>query len=176
MRRLSSGLWALVGLAAAPAGWFLGGLLFGSFLARTIGALTLLALAFGLLARGPRFAATVALAIAAASAAAYTTGARSATPLLAWPVAALLIGLAAAYVSQRTRARVVALVAAPLLGGAGFILGAAAVMMTGFGLNAARVLEQFLAGGAAGFGLATLGGLRLLSHWTEGKAVAGGGQ
>jgi hypothetical protein len=162
MKRDSTLVWLLAGLVSALVGWAVGGLLFGSLMGRTVAAATLVAAASGALMRGWRLAAVVAPIAVALGAGAFVVGARTVTPLIAWPATALLIGVTMALTLDRTGPRVAAIVAAPVLGVAGFGLGATLVLVAGFGADAPRVLEQLLAGGAALFGLATFGGLRLL--------------
>jgi len=175
MRRDSTLVWLLAGLVSALVGWALGGLLFGSLMGRTVAAATLVAAASGALMRGWRSAAVVAPIAVALGTGAFVVGARTVTPLIVWPATALLIGVTMALTFDRTGPRVAAIVAAPVLGAVGFGLGVTLVLVAGFGADAPRILEQLLAGGAVLFGMATLGGLRLLGRWYGRRPAAAGG-
>lgn len=167
-------VWSLAGLLAGALGW-LAGALVGSNMGRTVVAATAIAAVAGLLARRPGLALLTALATAAAATAAYLLGSTVITPLIAWPVTGLVIGLSSLGLLGRTRARVATAIAAPLLGTAGFLLGLMATGFTGFAVNEPRVLGQVLGGGAAGFGLLTLTTIRLLGARLDRVAVAKGG-
>jgi hypothetical protein len=147
--------WALLGCVASGLGWAAGALV-GSNMGRTVLAATFTAIALGLFSRRPRLALFAGLATAAATTLAFLAGQRAVTPLIAWPVAGLAIGLGSVALLHRTRARVTVVVAAPLLGSLGFVLGAVAVVFAAMAANNAVLLGQFLWGGAAGFGLLTL--------------------
>lgn len=166
MRAIRGVVWTVAGAIAGAGGWSLGGLV-RSFAVRTVLAAALVALALGLL-RGTWWRATAgAVASAAGAALGYGLGARLATPLLAWPAAGLALGLVWAVAADRTRARVGALVGAPLLGLVGFVAGAVVVAVAGFSLDDAQLLAQLLTGGAAGFGVAIVCGFGALSTWLE---------
>ena len=161
MQRPHAVIWSLLGLAAAALGWAAGAVV-GSNLARTVLAATLTAVALGLLARRPRLALLAGLATAAATAVAFLVGRTTLTPLVAWPVAGLVIGVASLPLLTRTRARVTTVVATPLLGSLGFLVGMVATVFAGMASNDAVLVGQFLWGGAAGFGLLTIGAVRML--------------
>jgi hypothetical protein len=166
MAPLSFLAWCVAGLGAGVLGWGLSSV-FGDLLAQTIVVAALTGAALGFLAGVPRAALPSVLAAAGASAIAFVLGGLTVTPLLAWPSAALAIGLSASMLMKRRRAKITASLAAPVLGGFGFLAGAAAVALAGFALNNSRVLSEFMWGGAAGFGLLTLGGLRLMIGWLD---------
>ncbi len=161
MNRPRAVVWSLSGLLAGAVGW-LAGALIGSNMGRTVLAATATAAALGLLARRPRLAAVASLATAAAASLAFLVGRTVVTPLIAWPVAGLVIGLSSLALFDRTRARVAIVVAAPLLGSLGFVLGMVATLFAGMATNDALLVGQFLWGGAAGFGLLTVTTIRLL--------------
>jgi len=167
-------VWSLSGLLAGAAGW-LAGALIGSNMGRTVLAATAVAAALGLLARRPRLAALAGLATAATATVAFAVGRTVVTPLIAWPAAGLAIGLCSLALFGRTRARIGTVVAAPLVGSLGFVLGIAATGFAGMAANDARVLGQFLGGGAAGFGLLTLTTIRLLGARLDRVPVSAGG-
>src|SRR5512143_1278181 len=150
MARHSLAVWALTGLLAAGAGWASGGLI-GGLMARTLLAGAATAVGLALLSHRPLFGAGTVLAAALAGAGGWLLGGRLASPLLAWPAVALVLGVAAAALLTRRRARVAAVVAAPLLGVLGLALGIVAVAFAGFGADDARILAALLGGGAAGF-------------------------
>ena len=154
MNRPHAVIGSLLGLVAAAVGWAAGALV-GSNLGRTVLAATLTAVALGLLARRPRLALLAGVATAAAAGVAFLVGRTAVTPLIAWPVAGLVIGLSSLALLRRTRARVAAIVATPLLGSLGFVLGLALTALAGMGANDPLLAGQFLWGGAAGFGLLT---------------------
>jgi hypothetical protein len=174
MGRRSVVAWSLVGLLSAALGWVAGGLI-GGLLARTLLAGVLTAAGLGLLSRRPLLGGGAALAAALAGAGGWFLGLRLASPLLAWPVIALVVGAAGALVLTRRAARVAAVIGAPVLGTLGFVAGVAVVACAGFATDDARVLGALLGGGAAGFGLGTLGWLRLTARWFEREAVREGG-
>ncbi len=173
MRRLQGVIRSMVGLVAAALGWAAGAAV-GSNLARTVLATMLTAVALGLLARRPRVALLAGLGTAVATAVAFIVGRSTITPLMAWPVAGLVIGLSGWALVHRTRARVAALVATPLLGTLGFVLGLVLTAFAGMGANDPLVAGQFLWGGAAGFGLLTIAAMRLASRLERAPVPAGG--
>ncbi len=174
MKRPDAWIWCVVGLLAGALGWAAGAL-FGSNLARTVLAATFTAVALGLLARRPRLAGLAGIVTAAAASLAFLVGRVTVTPLVAWPVAGLVIGLASFPLLTRTRARVTTLVAVPLLGSLGFVVGMAGTILAGFAANDALLFGQCLWGGAAGFGLLTLAAVRVLGARLDRAAVGAGG-
>ncbi len=167
-------VWSLLGLAAGGLGWA-AGVVIGSNMGRTVLAVAFTAIALGLLARRPRLAVFAGLATAAAAALAFVVGRATVTPLIAWPVAGLAIGLCSLPLLKRTRARVAAAVAAPLFGSLGLVLGMVAMIVTGMVRNDALILGQFLCGGAAGFGLLTLTTVRVLGGRLDRAPASTGG-
>jgi hypothetical protein len=174
MNRPHALIWSLLGLVAGAAGWAAGALV-GSNLGRTVLAATLTAAALGLLARRPRLALLGGLATAAAAGVAFLVGRTAITPLIAWPVAGLVIGLSSLALLRRTRARVAAVVATPLLGSLGFVLGLALTAFAGMGGNDPLLAGQFLWGGAAGFGLLTIATIRGLAARLDRVPASTGG-
>lgn len=161
MNRPRAVVYSLSGLAAGAVGW-LAGALIGSNMGRTVLAATATAAVLGLLARRLRLAALASLTTAAAASLAFLVGRAVVTPLIAWPVAGLVIGLSSLTLFDRTRARVATVVAAPLLGSLGFVLGMIGTLFAGMAANESLLAGQFLWGGAAGFGLLTIATVRLL--------------
>ena len=158
--------WGALGLLAGSLGWYLGGLL-GSFLPRSALAAALTAAAFGLLLRRAAFALLAAGLVGAVSIAAYLAGSHSISPMLSWPAAALALGALGARTLVRARARVAAVVLLPLLASAGFVAGLAVVATIGMALDEARIVEELMLGGAAGFGLMSLGALAAVGRWLD---------
>jgi hypothetical protein len=175
MNRPRAVVWSLSGLLAGVVGWLSGALLLGSNMGRTVLAATATAAVLGLLARRPRLAAVAALATAAAASLAFLVGRTAVTPLIAWPVAGLVIGLSSLALLQRARARLVIVVAAPLLGSLGFVLGMVAIVFAGMATNDGLLLGQFLWGGAAGFGLLTIAAIRALGARLDTVSASAGG-
>ncbi len=173
MKRPSAGLWFLAGLTCAALGWIAGGLI-GTVAGRTVLACGFTGAALGLLVRRYPLGGVAALACAATAGAGWALGPRLGSPLLAWPLAALVLGLAGAFLPQARLARIAAVVVTPFLGGLGFAAGAVGVVVVGLAANDARVMEQLLAGGAAGFGCASLGGLALIARWLDRRRAAEG--
>lgn len=161
MNRPRAVVYSLSGFAAGAVGWLAGSLI-GSNMGRTVLAATATAAMLGLLARRLRLAAVASLATAAAASLAFLVGRVVVTPLIAWPVAGLVIGLSSLTLFDRTRARVATVVAAPLLGSLGFVLGMVGTLFAGMAANDPLLAGQFLWGGAAGFGLLTIATIRLL--------------
>jgi hypothetical protein len=164
MQRLGVTSWGLVGLAAAMLGWALGGLA-GSFPPRIAGAVLLTAVACGLLlGRGGAIwiGAPVTALVAGL---AYRGGSFVASPLLAWPAAALAIGLWAAAGVEGWRPRVGLAALPPALGTLGFVLGLVAVVFAGMSLDSGRCVAQLMLGGAAGFGFGTLIAVWMARRW-----------
>jgi hypothetical protein len=174
MARHSVVTWSLWGLLSAALGWAAGGLI-GGLLARTLLAGVFTAAGLGLLSRRALLGGVAVLVAALAGGGCWLLGVRVASPLLAWPAIALVVAAAGAFVLTRRAARVAAILAVPLLGSLGFLVGAILVAFAGFLANDARILGALLGGGAAGFGLGTLGGLRLMARWFEGVPVREGG-
>ncbi len=176
MGRPHAVVWSLLGLVAGACGWWAGGLI-GSNLVRTIAATMAIAVTFGLLARRPRLALVAGLATGVGAGVAFFAGRTLVTPLIAWPIAGLALGLCSLALLRRTRARVVTLVATPILGALGFLLGMVATIFAGMGANNAILLGQFLGGGAAGFGLLAIATIRILgARLDRVPAVTGGAQ
>jgi Co/Zn/Cd efflux system component len=96
------------------------------------------------------------------------------SPVLAWPVAGLVIGVAGAFAFRRRRAKIAFIVAAPLLGSIGVLAGMLAVFLTARGLNDSRVAAQVMLGGAAGFGLLVMAGAAIVGRWLDRSRAAGG--
>ena len=167
-------IWLLFGLLAGALGWWAGGIV-GSNMGRTVFAATSTAITSGLLARRPLFALGVGAVTAAASGSAFLFGLSAGSPLIAWPVAGLVIGLGSLVSFGRTRARVVTVVAAPLLGSVGFVLGMVATAFAGMAMSDARLAGQCLGGGAAGFGLLTIATIRVLGARLERVPAPKGG-
>jgi hypothetical protein len=163
-------LWMMVGLASAAAGWLLAGPA-GSFVPRIILATAGAAAVGGRLASSWRHALVAGLATALVSGAACWVGRHYATPLLAFPAAALSIGVLAASLLRRRVAQVVLVVVSPLLGGLGFVAGVVLVVITGMRFDDGRLLARLLLGGAAVFGFSTLGGVALVARWLDRTAV-----
>lgn len=157
MRRLTFIVWALVGLAAAAVGWALGGVA-GGFWPRTVLAAAFAAGALGLLMGRARFAVGLGFLVAAAAAAGYLLGTKVFSPVIAWPIAGLVMGVAASSLVARLRSKIILIVLAPTLAMLGFILGAAGVALYGtIVAKDGRIASEFMMAGAAGFGLLALG-------------------
>jgi FtsH-binding integral membrane protein len=154
-------------------GWIAGGFL-GSWAPRTVGAVGATAIALGLLNRQPRATLLGAVSTAMVSLAAVHVGQSFFSPLLAWPVAGLVIGTVGAFAFRRRRTRIAFIIAAPLLGSVGVAAGMLAVFLTARELNDSRVAAQIMLGGAAGFGLLVMAGAALVGRWLDGSRAAGG--
>ena len=165
-------LWALAGLSFSALGWIAGGFL-GSWAPRTACAVGATAIAQGLLNRQPRAALVGAVSAAAVSLAAVQIGEFFFSPLLAWPVAALVIGVVGAFAFHRRRTRIAFIVGAPLLGSAGFVAGMLATFLTAWGLNDSRAAAQTLLGGAVGFGMLLMTGAAIAGRWLDATRAAG---
>jgi len=165
-------LWAAAGLGLPALGWIVGGFL-GSWAPRTACAVGATAIALGWLNRQPRAALPGAVSAAMVTLAAVRAGQSFFSPLLAWPVAGLVIGVAGVSAFHRRRARIAFLVAAPVLGSVGVAAGMAAIFLTAMGLNDSRVAGQTLLGGAAGFGLLLMAGAAIVGRWLDGSRAAG---
>ena len=165
-------LWPLAGLGFSALGWIAGGFL-GSWGPRTACAVGATVIALGLLNRQPRAALVGAVSAAIVSLAAVQIGESYFSPLLAWPVAALVIGVVGAFAFRRRRARIAFIVGAPFLGSAGFVAGMLATLLTAMGLNDSRVSAQIMLGGAVGFGLLLLSGAAIAGRWLDATRVAG---
>jgi len=171
-RRYPLLLWALAGLSFSALGWIAGGFL-GSWAPRTACAVGATAIALGLLNRQPRAALVGAVSAAIVSLAAVKMGEFFLSPLLAWPVAALVIAVMGALAFRRRRTRIAFIVGAPLLGSAGFVAGMLATFLTARGLNDSRVAAQTLLGGAVGFGLLLMTGAAIAGRWLDATRAAG---
>lgn len=166
-------LWVVAGLGFSALGWIGGGFL-GSWAPRTACAVGATALAVGLLNRQPGAALVGALSGAIVSMAAVRIGESLFSPLLAWPVAGLVIGVVGAFAFRRRRARIAFLVGAPLLGSVGFLAGMLAIFLISMGLNDSRVAAQIMLGGAVGFGFLLMAGAVIAGRWLDATPPAGG--
>jgi len=165
-------LWPLAGLGFSALGWIAGGFL-GSWGPRTACAVGATAIALGLLNRQPRAALVGAVSAAIVSLAAVQIGHYFFSPLLALPVAALVIGVVGAFAFRRRRARIAFIVGAPLLGSAGFLAGMLATFLAAMRLYDSRVAAQIMLGGAVGFGLFLMAGAAIASRWLDATRAAG---
>ena len=166
-------LWGLAGLGFSALGWIGGGFL-GSWAPRTACAVGATALALGLLNRQPGAALVGAVSAAIVSLAAVRIGESFFSPLLAWPVAGLAIGVMGAFAFRRRRTRIAFIVGAPLLGSVGFLAGMLATLLAAMGLNDSRVAAQIMLGGAVGFGFLLMGGAAIAGRWLDATRAAGG--
>ena len=171
-RRAPLLLWPLAGLGFSALGWIAGGYL-GAWTPRIACAVGATAIALGLLNRQPRAALVGAVSAVIISLAAVQLGHHFFTPLLAWPVAALVIGVVGAFAFRRRRTRIAFIVGAPLLGSAGFVAGMLATFLTAWGLNDSRVAAQTLLGGAVGFGMLLMTGAAIAGRWLDATRAAG---
>ncbi|HXY77475.1 MAG TPA: hypothetical protein VEH47_01570, partial [Candidatus Acidoferrales bacterium] len=165
-------LWGLAGLGFSALGWIGGGFL-GSWAPRIACAAGATALALGLLNRQPGAALVGAVSAAIVSLAAVRIGESFFSPLLAWPVAGLVISVAGAFAFRRRRARIAFMVAAPLLGSVGVVAGMLAIFLTAMRLNDSRVAAQTMLGGAVGFGLLLMAGAAVVGRWLDASPAAG---
>jgi len=165
-------LWALAGLGFPALGWIAGGFL-GSWAPRTACAVGATAIALGLLNRQPRAALVGAVSAAIVSLAAVQIGHYFFSPLLAWPVAALVIGVVGASAFRRRRTRIAFIVGAPLLGSVGVLAGMLATFLAAMRLNDSRVAAQIMLGGAVGFGLLLMSGAAIAGRWLDATRAAG---
>ena len=166
-------LWGLAGLGFSALGWIGGGFL-GSWAPRTACAVGATALALGLLNRKPGAALVGAVSAAIVSLAAVRIGESFFSPLLAWPVAGLVIGVVGAFAFRRRRTRIAFIVSAPLLGSFGFLAGMLATFVAAMGLNDSRVSAQIMLGGAVGFGFLLMAGAAIAGRWLDATRAAGG--
>ncbi len=166
-------LWAVAGIGFSAFGWIVGGFV-GSWALRIACAVGATAIALGLLNRQPRAALLGAVSAAIVSLAAVRIGQSFFSPLLAWPVAALVIGVVGAFAFRRRRARIAFIVAAPLLGSVGVVAGMLAIFLIARGLNDSRVAAQIMLGGAVGFGLLLTVGAAIVGRWLDASRAAGG--
>lgn len=166
-------LWLIAGLLFSALGWVAGGFL-GSWAPRTVCAAGAVALAVGWLNRQPGAALVGALSAAIVSLAAVRVGESFYTPLLAWPLAGLVIGIVGALAFRRLRARIAFIAGAPLLGSIGFVAGMAAAAFTAVRLNDSRVLGQVMLGGAIGFGFFLMACAVLTGRWLDAARKTGG--
>ncbi len=158
MPRMSRRIWWIIGLISATLGWTVGGL-FGTFLPRLALAVAATGSAFGLLLGSIRVAVIAAAAASAGAVIFWTTGSRVLSPLIAWPIAALCIGLVGTACLRSVRARIGMTLLSPVLGLLGFSGGVAIIGMAGLAFDNSVVLGEFMIGGAAGFGLVVVDGL-----------------
>ena len=168
-------IWLSIGcaLAFSALGWMAGGLL-GSWAPRTACAVAAVALVLGWLNRQPGAALAGAVGAAIVSLAAAWIGGSFFSPMLAWPLGGLAIGVMGALAFHRRRARITFIVAAPLLGAIGFLAGLLATMLVALWLNDSRVSGQIFLGGAAGFGLLLMAGAAISGRWLDRTRTAGG--
>ncbi|MGO9824560.1 MAG: hypothetical protein ACLQBU_11460 [Terriglobales bacterium] len=166
-------LWAVAGIGFSAFGWIVGGFV-GSWAPRIACAVGATAIALGLLNRQPRAAFVGAVSAAMVGLAAVRVGQSFFSPLLAWPVAALVIGVVGAFAFRRRRARIAFIVAAPLLGSVGVVAGMLAIFLIARGLNDSRVAAQIMLGGAVGFGLLLTVGAAIVGRWLDASRAAGG--
>ncbi len=172
-RRYPLPLWVVAGLGLSALGWIAGGFL-GSWAPRTACAVGATALALGLLNRQPGAALVGAVSAAIVSLAAVRIGETFFSPLLAWPVAGLVIGVVGSFAFRRRRARFAFIVGAPLLGSVGFLAGMLANLLAAMGLNDSRVSAQIMLGGAVGFGFLLMAGAAIAGRWLDATRAAGG--
>jgi len=165
-------LWVVAGLGFSALGWIAGGFL-GSWAPRTACAVGGTALALGLLNRQPGAALVGAVSAAIVSLAAVRIGESFFSPLLAWPVAALVIGVVGAFAFRRRRTRIAFIVGAPLLGSVGFLAGMLATLLAAMGLNDSRVSAQIMLGGAVGFGFLLMAGAGIAGRWLDATRAGG---
>ena len=158
MPRMSRRTWWLIGFLSATLGWAVGGL-FGTFLPRLVMAVAATGASFGLLLGSMRITIIAAVAAAAGGVTFWTIGSRAFSPLIAWPMAALCIGLAGSVHLRSNRSRIEMALLSPILGLLGFGGGVAVVGLAGLVFSDSVVLGEFMIGGAAGFGLAVVDGL-----------------
>jgi hypothetical protein len=154
-------------------GWIAGGFI-GSWAPRSACAVGATAIVLGLLNHQPRAAFLGAVSAAMVSLAAVQVGQSFFSPLLAWPVAGLVIGVVGASAFRQRRARIAFIIAAPLLGSVGVAAGMLAVFLTAWGLNDSRVAAQIMLGGAIGFGLLVMAGAAIVGRWLDGSRAAEG--
>jgi len=166
-------LWPVAGLAFSALGWIAGGFM-GSWAPRIACAVGATAIALGWLNRQPRAALVGAVSTAMVSLAAVRVGHFFFSPLLAWPVAGLAIGVVGAFAFRRRRSRIAFIVAAPLLASIGVVAGMLAIFLIAFGLNDSRVAAQITLGGAVGFGLLLMAGAAVVGRWLDANSAAGG--
>ena len=171
-RRPSLLLWALAGFGFSALGWIAGGFL-GSWAPRTACAVGATAIALGLLNRQPRAAIVGAVSAAIVGLAAVQIGHHFFSPLLAWPVAALVIGVVGAFAFRRRRARIAFIVSAPFLGSVGVLAGMVVTFLAARRLYDSRVAAQIMLGGAAGFGLLLMAGAAIASRWLDATQAVG---
>ena len=166
-------LWPLAGLGFSALGWIAGGFL-GSWTPRIACAVGATAIALGLLNRQPRAALVGAVSTVIASLAAVQIGHHFFSPLLAWPVAALVIGMVGAFGFRRRRARIAFIFSAPFLGSVGVLAGMVVTFLVAMRLNDSRPAAQIMLGGAVGFGLLLMAGAAIASRWLDAARVSGG--
>jgi len=171
-RRAPLLLWPLAGLGFSALGWIAGGYL-GAWTPRIACAVGATAIALGLLNRQPRAALVGAVSAVIISLAAVQLGHHFFTPLLAWPVAALVIGIVGAFAFRRLRARIALIIGAPFLGAIGFLAGLLVTFLLAMRLNDSRLATQILLGGAAGFGLLLMFGAGIASRWLDRTRTTG---
>ena len=163
----------LAGIGCSALGWIAGGFL-GSWAPRTACTAAATALVLGWLNRRPGAALAGAAGAAMVSVIAVRIGESFFSPLLAWPLAGLVIGVMGACALRRLRARIAMIVGAPLLGTAGLLAGMLGAFLAARGLNDSRVAAHFMLGGAVGFGLLVVAGAAIAGRWLNAPKKAGG--
>lgn len=166
-------LWVVAGLGASALGWIAGGFL-GLWAPRTACAAGAVALVLGLLSRRPGAALAGAASATIVSLIAVQIGESFFSPLLAWPVAAVVIGVMGALLFRRRRARIAFVIGAPFLGAVGLLAGMMVTFCTAVGLNDSRVSAQTMLGGAAGFGVLLMAGAAISARWLDATRKTGG--
>lgn len=165
-------LWIVLGLSFSALGWIAGAFL-GSWAPRTACAVGATALALCWLNRRPGAALVGSVTTAIVCLAAVRIGESFFSPLIAWPAAAVTIGVIGAFAFRRPRARITFIIAAPLLGSIGFLAGMLATFLAAVGLNDSRVSAQTMLGGAAGFGFLLMTGAAIAARWLDTTPAAG---
>lgn len=165
-------LWLVASFGFMVLAWEAGGLL-GSWAPRTAFATGVIALAVGWLNRQPGMSLLGAASSAIVSLAAARIGESFFTPLLAWPIAGLVIGVMGAFAFHRLRARIAFIIAAPLLGSLGLIAGIAAAMAIAMELYEPRVSAHFMLGGAVGFAFVLMVCAIICGRWLDATRKTG---
>lgn len=171
-RRYPFVLWLVAGLGFSALGWIAGGFL-GSWNPRMACAVAGTAFALGLLTRNRGAALVGAASAAMVAMVAFRIGLSFYTPLIAWPVAGLVIGVMGAFLFRRRRARIAYIVCAPFLAFLGFLAGMLATLLFAWGVNDPRVSAQFMLGGAGGFGFLLIAGAAIAGRWLDNTKKAG---
>jgi hypothetical protein len=165
-------VWTIVGVGFPVLGWVVGGLL-GAWTPRIACAAGATAIAVGLLNRRPGAALVGAISAAILSVVAVQIGELFFSPLLAWPVAGLVIGAVGAFAFRRRRAKIAFVIGAPLLGSVGVLAGMVGTFLVAKQLNDSRLAAQILLGGAVGFGLLLMACAAITGRWLDATRTAG---